>query len=89
MPRSNGPKGAFFATQAVAKPPLISIGGVKGETHIMTLRPGSDLVRFPRYVCEYEDGARTYSRAPTQRLSKGRSWQCCVWLPTSGRHMDF
>jgi hypothetical protein len=43
----------------------------QGETQIMTLRPGSDLVRFPRYVCEYEDGGTDVFACPDATLEQG------------------
>ena len=36
----------------------------------MTLSPGSDLVRFPRYVCEYEDGGTGVFACPDARLEQ-------------------
>ena len=38
---------------------------------MMTLRPGSDLVRFPRYVCEYEDGGTDVFACPDATLEQG------------------
>jgi hypothetical protein len=36
----------------------------------MTLSPGSDLLRFPRYVCEYEDGGTGVFACPDARLEQ-------------------
>ena len=37
----------------------------------MALSPGSDLVRFPRYVCVYDDGGTDVFACPDATLQQG------------------
>src|SRR5262245_30045662 len=67
---SSCPKEAVFATQAIVEPPLVK-GCATGGKSEMTLTPAADLLRFPRYVCEYEDGGTDVFACPDSMLEQG------------------